>query len=282
MESIDFTRQLHVLKGQTDMASHVSLSDQRSMTIELSEIGVQRAIADVLGALDDKIAVNEKTAGLVANLARARFVHTVADGETARVGELIELMSRGSAPEYVDDGGMLVVNQKCIRDQSVSLSPARRTAFPTKRTDRIVRQDDVLVNSTGQGTLGRVARWTRSEQVVTVDSHITIVRFDPRLVDPACAGYGLLEIESEIEGLAEGSTGQTELRRDLLGGLTIRIPHDDAQLALGAELRQFDSFILSLRAQSERLARTRDELLPLLMSGKVRLADGEAAMSEVV
>ena len=52
--------QLNVLKGQTDMADYVSLRDQRAMTLTLPPIAEQRAIASVLGAVDDKIESNRR------------------------------------------------------------------------------------------------------------------------------------------------------------------------------------------------------------------------------
>ncbi|MBK8460151.1 MAG: restriction endonuclease subunit S [Micropruina sp.] len=72
MGSEPFQRQLHVLMGQTDMAPYVSLTDQRSLLVALPEIADQRAIAEVLGALDDKIAANTRIADRVAELARTK------------------------------------------------------------------------------------------------------------------------------------------------------------------------------------------------------------------
>src|SRR5687768_1605988 len=102
------------------------------------------------------------------------------------LSELCSTITRGSAPAYVEQGGMLVLNQKCIREQRVTLRDARRTAFSGKhaRPDRILRTLDVLVNSTGVGTLGRVAQVRALPEPTTVDSHVTIVRADPAVVDP--------------------------------------------------------------------------------------------------
>src|SRR5690606_32557502 len=52
LKSSDFQRQLAVFGGQTDMAPYVSLTDQRAIEIDVPETTEQRAIADVLGALD--------------------------------------------------------------------------------------------------------------------------------------------------------------------------------------------------------------------------------------
>lgn len=73
MHGGEFGYQVAGLKGQTDMADYVSLSDQRNMEISLPPIEEQRAIASVLGALDDKIEQNRRTAQALEMLARAIF-----------------------------------------------------------------------------------------------------------------------------------------------------------------------------------------------------------------
>ena len=73
LRSSDFQRQLATLGGQTDMAPYVSLTDQRSLEFDLIQVGEQRAIAEVLGALDDKIAANDRVIRLAGELADAQF-----------------------------------------------------------------------------------------------------------------------------------------------------------------------------------------------------------------
>ena len=69
----EFTQQISGVKGQTDMADYVSLTDQRRMAITLPPISIQRVIAGVLGALDDKIEQNRRTARTLERLARTIF-----------------------------------------------------------------------------------------------------------------------------------------------------------------------------------------------------------------
>src|SRR5690606_31899484 len=113
------------------------------------------------------------------------------------------LLVRGITPRYLPDGeGTRVLNQKCVRDQTVSLEPSRWTDTAKIKAEKLLAVDDVLVNSTGQGTLGRVARWTLPV-VATVDSHITIVRPNRTLSDPAVIGQAILAVEADIEALGE-------------------------------------------------------------------------------
>jgi type I restriction enzyme S subunit len=135
-------------------------------------------------------------------------------------------LNRGAAPAYTDTAGILVLNQKCVRDQRVDFSQARRTDSQKKpvAADRLIQKFDILVNSTGVGTLGRVAQVHAMPEIATVDSHVTLVRPDPKAIDPLYLGLAIRCFESEIEALGEGSTGQTELSRARLGTFSIPMP----------------------------------------------------------
>ena len=73
MRSSAFTDQWMARSNETDMAAYVSLTAQRQLNVALPEIDEQRAIADVLGALDDKIEQNRRLARALERLARAIF-----------------------------------------------------------------------------------------------------------------------------------------------------------------------------------------------------------------
>lgn len=260
---------------------YTNLTVLGGLPIRLPSLSEQQAIGEVLGALDDKIAANTKLAQTSAILTHALYSGAMgaADHEVA-LTEVTELLSRGVAPKYSDtEDTVLVLNQKCIRDQRVTLDPARRTLKSKVRGDKMLRMDDVLVNSTGQGTLGRVARWTNSGSV-TVDSHITIVRFDQAKVDPVCAGIALLASEKTIEEMGEGSTGQTELSRTELGKLRVKLPDRSRQVELGQRIRLMSAMESARLSENQTLAATRDALLPQLMSGKLRVKDAERVLED--
>lgn len=161
------------------------------------------------------------------------------------LGELCSFINRGSSPAYADKGGVLVINQRCIRNHRVDRSFARRTDEQRKpiSIDRWLQRNDIVVNSTGVGTLGRVAQVQALPERATVDSHVTIVRPDPMKVDAAFLGYSLRYREAEIENLAEGSTGQTELSRRNLAALEVSLPDIRIQQAIGEIGRALDEKI---------------------------------------
>lgn len=136
--------------------------------------------------------------------------------ETKKLGEVCEMIKRGIAPKYIKTGGVCVVNQKCVRNHYVSFEMARRHNIELKNVpdERFIRIGDVLVNSTGVGTLGRVAQMRMAPpEPTTVDTHVTIARPFSELFHLEFFGYMMVQIEDEIAISGEGASGQTELSR---------------------------------------------------------------------
>ena len=80
----EFYRQYKSVSQKTDMAEYVSLSDQRSMEITLPELSSQKAIAHILGTLDDKIELNRKTNETLEAMAKALFKSWFVDFDPVR------------------------------------------------------------------------------------------------------------------------------------------------------------------------------------------------------
>jgi type I restriction enzyme S subunit len=140
---------------------------------------------------------------------------------------------------------------------------------------------DILVNSTGVGTLGRVAQVLRLDEPTIVDFHVTVARAGGRL-SWNYLGLAMMRKQAEIEELGEGTTGQTELSRGQLASLRFIVPPREV-------LAAFDESILPLRNRSEAnavlsqtLATLRDTLLPRLISGQLRLPLAETVGAEVI
>ena len=171
------------------------------------------------------------------------------------LGEVATYINRGITPKYTEDKGMYILNQRCIRDRKVSYENSRFNNSDLRKVpfDKIVQELDVLICSTGVGTLGRVAQIKKVKEPTTVDSHVTIIRPNND-VDKLYLGHLLGGKEREIEHLAEGSTGQTELPRKKLEVFPILIPKSiPEQKATASILTSFDDKIELLQAQNETL-----------------------------
>ncbi len=136
-----------------------------------------------------------------------------------KLGDVCAYLNRGVSPKYVEAGGTLVLNQRCVRDHRVSFEVSRRHDISVKpiTKERFLQVGDVLVNSTGTGTLGRVAQLREEPtEPTTVDSHVTIVRPVSGMFFQDFFGYMLWDIEDQLKESGEGCGGQTELSRSVL------------------------------------------------------------------
>ncbi|MCA9346870.1 restriction endonuclease subunit S [Candidatus Saccharibacteria bacterium] len=174
---------------------------------------------------------------------------------TVLLGDVVDFISRGITPKYTENGDFYVINQKCIRNWKVSLREARKNDVSLRKVsdEKTLKVGDILVCSTGVGTLGRVGQFSNPYIAATADSHVTIVRPDISKVSAQCLGYVLKSKEKEIELLAEGSTGQTELSRHKLAALEIVIPKQETQKKIAEILGTIDEKIELNRRMNETL-----------------------------
>ena len=164
--------------------------------------------------------------------------------ERLALEEAATFMSRGVSPRY-DEQGYTILNQRCIRDHRIEFKKARITSLHRTRVkpEKFIQQWDVLVNSTGVGTLGRVAQVITHMENVTVDSHITIVRPNINILDGRYFGYALIYCEDHIKLLGTGTTGQTELSRQHLSEVRIPVHPFSMQHKIAAILSTYDNLI---------------------------------------
>lgn len=255
----------------------------------LPPITEQKAIAAALSCLDDKIETNNRINKNLEAQAQAIFKSWFVDFEPfqddefsdSELGEIpkgwkvvtlsgvCSLIARGITPKYTENSDQIILNQKCIREHQVSLVPSRYH-IPKKVNEKWLQYGDILVNSTGQGTLGRTAQWYQEELNITVDSHVTIVRpQEPNMI--YYIGQFIMGKEYEIESMASGSTGQTELSRERLGSLKVIMPPSKQLEDFSAIVEPFMKQITINNKETLQLAKLRDTLLPKLMSGEIQI-----------
>ncbi len=268
----------------------LGLSQLRGHRIQYHQsLAVQRSIAGILSAYDELIENSQRRIKILESMARALyrewFVHLRFPGhetvplvssllgeipqgwEMKKLGGMSSYINRGIMPRYDVEGGSVVINQKCIRDQRLSLDPARKQS---KRipAEKLIRFGDVLINSTGVGTLGRVAQVYETLENCTVDTHVTIARASND-IDLDFFGCCLLSMQDSFERLGIGATGQTELGRAAIADIDLVIPPKNLQRQFGETVRGMRSAAVEYSKQIATLRRTRDLLLPRLLSGQI-------------
>ena len=182
----------------------------------------QMKIASTLSAYDDLMENNRRRMGLLEEAARLLYqewfvrlrypghehrhiTYGIPEGwEQKPLGDYTGFLKRGIAPHYDDDAEGLVINQKCIRDGRLTLNLARHQSREFA-PERQVQVGDVLVNSTGEGTLGRMAQVKSPVENCTVDTHVTIVRPKPG-ISVHYFGVAVLAWESQFSTMGRGAT----------------------------------------------------------------------------
>lgn len=109
--------------------------------------------------------------------------------------------------------------------------------------ERKLLRGDLLINSTGVGTAGRVTYFGEDGDFV-VDSHITIFRPNQKLILPeyALCVFGVIGFDN-IEKMALGQSGQIELSLDIIGNIKIPVPPIDIQKQIVEEIGKVDKSV---------------------------------------
>lgn len=254
----------------------------QTIEIEVPDVEIQRKIVGILETLRRKIEINnninENLLQQAAAIHKSWFYeYALNEGvmpsswRTVTIEDITCLVSRGIAPKYDDDSDQIILNQKCIRNHTIDFIPSRRH-IPKAVTEKWLVQGDLLINSTGQGTLGRVAQVWFEPKNMTVDSHITIVRPKSALLRNYIGFWGITH-EAEIEALHTGSTGQTELPRERVKTIEIMLPDDNTLMKYNDVISPMTQLIVANREEIERLSLIRDSLIPKLMSGELDVSD---------
>ena len=262
--------------GQTEL-NRERLLDEIMVSYPTS-FALQEMIVKTLEGIDRKLLINEKVNDNLqqqaAAIFRSWFVDCAPFGgkapdewENVTLEDITALVSRGITPKYADDTDQIVINQKCIRNHMIDLSLAR-THTPKVINEKWLRFGDLLINSTGDGTLGRAAQVWFQPKNLTVDSHVTIVRPAKENLIFYIGLWGILH-EKEIESLHTGSTGQTELPRDRVKTMELRLPDNDTLDRFNALITPMAAAIVANQEENNRLAALRDAILPKLMSGEI-------------
>jgi type I restriction enzyme S subunit len=189
-----------------------------------------------------------------------------------RLKDAATYVNRGIAPSYADgDTGLMAFNQGCVRaDLSVDLERGRAVAEGSlgRSHPARLRAGDVVVNSTGRGTLGR-AGLIRTDPACPffADGHVTIIRVRKAVTDARFLAYVLgtdVFYEQANSCLAVGATNQTELNREALRRMTLRLPPVASQRAIADALDAETMPIDALVAEQIRVRRVVEERLDAL------------------
>jgi type I restriction enzyme S subunit len=181
-----------------------------------------------------------------------------------RLEQLCLYIQRGKGPKYVEKSSTHVVSQKCVQWSGFDLSSARFVADDSLSAygkERFLCEGDLLWNSTGTGTAGRVAIYQSGENIKAVaDSHVTVARLancSPRYLWCVIASPW---VQSRIEpshpdSLVSGTTQQVELNTSTARALPIPLPPIEEQFRIVAKVDELMA-LCDLLEEQQKTRRT--------------------------
>ena len=169
-------------------------------------------------------------------------------------------IKRGKSPTYTQQSNTLVFAQKCNTkagyinlDIALFLDEQKLDKYPD---EEFMQDYDIVINSTGNGTLGRVGMYRNADNPkqlpIVPDSHVTVIR----TLQAICVEYVyyvLKHYQPYMEKLGTGSTNQTELSANTIRALLLPLPPLAEQKRIVAKIEELLPYVVRYAAAYEKL-----------------------------
>ncbi|HLP42955.1 MAG TPA: restriction endonuclease subunit S [Fibrobacteria bacterium] len=300
----EFWRQACAVKGNTDMADYVSLSDQRRMQITLPCIGIQQGIAHILGCLDDKIENNRRMNETLEAMARALFQdwfvdfgpvrakmegreppgltstfaelfpdsldnHGIPNGWTKRPLDQIARFLNGLALQKYPGNGdddLPVIKIAELRNGISSKTDQASNAIPS---EYVIKNGDVLFS--WSGSLTQII-WTGGPGALNQHLFKVTSAEYPKWFHYFWVDYHLPEFQAIA---ASKATTMGHIQRHHLADATVVVSGPSHISMADQVMRPIFDRLIANDVETCRLKNVRDSLLPKLLSGELRISEAE-------
>lgn len=191
--------------------------------------------------------------------------------EVKRLKDICDYVSRGSTPDYVENGLYKVMNQATFSKGWIDESNIRYTRTCNKNSQ--IKKGDLLMASTGGGILGKILYFDYLDDNFFADSHVTIMRNSKGANSMKYLYYHFFLRFEEINAtMVKGSTNQTELQRNYLLSHEVAIPPLSEQQAIAAYLNEkcskIDKIVANLEKQISLYTDMKRSLIDEVITGK--------------
>ena len=196
--------------------------------------------------------------------------------------EICTFLSRGKSPKYSEERKFPVFAQKCnLKEGGISLKQARFLDPSTiDKWDESykLKTGDILINSTGTGTVGRTRLFDESflgaYPFVVPDSHVSVVRTSTKIVSEYVYAYvSSLSTQLYLEENLAGSTNQKELYIGVIERLPLPLPPLAEQQRIVSEIERWSVLIDTIEQGKENLEisikQAKGKILDLAIHGKL-------------
>ena len=256
-------------------------NDAESLAFSLPPVSEQKTIAKVLGSLDDKIAGNNKMIRIILELQKSIWIqNNVKNLSQIHLINIAEPIL-GGTPKRSDNslwnGDILWASVADMTSVSNShlLTTAEQITEKAAETKRFAPLPAGSVLLSARGTVGHVislakpAAFNQSAYgFIAPKGYETALRL--------AIGDTVEELKSKSYGSVFSTITKQQINECLIPDV-----FNESFAELHAKLNSLETRIVIAEQENQTLARTRDELLPLLMSGKITVRDAEEASAEV-
>ena len=171
----------------------------------------------------------------------------------------VNALLRGKSPRYSSNATCIVLNQKCNRVDSIDLKFAKKVTadwLDQIDKDHLTKENDILINSTGEGTIGRASLVRKEFAGLAYDSHLLLLRvnateLDAQLVvDLLNSPFGRRQVELYKSAQA---TKQTELGIENAKRFLFPMPDISEQKRISAQVNEMKKEATRLRNGAKSL-----------------------------
>ena len=195
--------------------------------------------------------------------------------KVSNLDKIASFVSRGITPKYNENSDIQIpiINQKVNKGPRLDLQYIKYFDGQNRiKKELYAQKNDLLLNSLGQGTLGRIHLFTRKSEEFLIDQHISIIRFDN--INYSYFYYAHINtdlIQGQIDSLISGSTGMLMLNITKIRNLKVILPTEELVLKYSKLVNEYFGKITQLIYENENLTQLRNTLLPKLMSGEIEI-----------
>lgn len=225
----------------------------------------QKIIVQTLNAVKQLISQKEAELVKLDNLIKARFVEMFENDNMNEktIEDVASFCSRGKSPKYVTKSKLKVINQACIYWDRFKFENVKYNEEDYDG-DRIISNNDLLICSTGTGTLGRCNIFRAPDDSrYMADSHVTIIRLNGHILPEVFKAWFERPRTQEklYSDCVSGSTNQIELSKEKLKNMNILVPPINLQKQFASFAKQVDKSKFAVQKSLEKTQLLFDSLM---------------------